>query len=459
MAGAQTIPVSVEAEKSVVSAMLTRPKVIGQVVATQLASEHFHTRAMGILFDQIVDSFYGDGQIDPLTITEKCGPRLTQCLGCDTDRALAHVRTLAAHQNPHEAVSHAEIIKTAYDRRRLLELAQDVAEQVRVEEIPPGQVAAVLAQRAMEVATSRLTTNDILSYGDVGRRFLKRQREMMDARAEGREIGIHFGLRFLDDRLHGLQPGELMILAGEPGVGKSALAFTAAVKFAERQLQKSLEDRIGTLVVSLEMGEFPTAVRLGQAEGCVDGASLRMGDATEDELGRIAKAWANHKDLPLYLNFTGTLKASQLRALVVESVRRHKVGLVVVDHMRFLSADTKHDSSADEDEEKAKYLKVEIARGLGVGVMLIAHTTKSIEYREDRRPTLSDLRGGGMTAAHADQVTFAYSAYMNASEEDVIDGRVTRTEGELIWRKNRSGLSESSFYFLDPSIQLLRDQV
>jgi replicative DNA helicase len=437
------------AERSVIGSMLSRPKVIPDVIATHLQAEHFPTHVLSQTFDAIVDGYFADTGTDPISIAE----RLKAKLGDVTDS----LRTLALDAQPHEAVGHARIVKRDYDRRVLVELGTEVARRATVE--TPEELAAEISQRAMEVATSRMHSSHILSYGDLGRRFVQRQRELKAAREAGIEIGVRFGMRFMDDRLHGLKPTEMWILAGEPGVGKSAVAFCAATAYAARQFKNPEDERMATLVLSLEMGEEPSADRLAQSEGGVDSAKLRDGTLTDDELARIVRNWGGRRELPLYFNFTSLLRASQARALIAEAIRRYNVGLVVVDHMRYFDSDERYDNAADEDEAKARFLKERIAKELNVVVMLLAHTTKSIEHRDGRRPTLSDLRGGGMVAAHADVVSFVYSQYRNADEESIEEDRVARTDMEMLWEKNRQGLSDPTDFTLDPSRMILRDRI
>lgn len=453
------LPVSPEAEKSVVGGMLTRPKLIGEVVGTMVQAEHFHNAFLRQTFDLIVDAYFADHAIDPLTIAQRGGKKLAGALGSDNPEASAKIlRTMAAHPAPHEAIAHAGIVKRDFDRRSLMELAADIMEQARIEEIAPEQIASTASERAMRICTSRILSNEIVSYADLGRRFFTRQQELMAAQRAGIETGVKFGWEFVDDRLHGLKPGELWILGGEPGVGKSGLAWCAARGFAERQLLKP-DKRIGTFVMSLEMGEEPSSDRLASSAGHVDSSKLRDGTTTDDELARIVKEWGAKRDAPLYFNFTSMLRANQLRALVVEAVRRYNVGLVVIDHMRYFNADERFDSAADEDEAKARFLKESIAKDLNVCVIVLAHTTKAIEMSDDRRPRLSHLRGGGMVAAHADFVSFMYSPYMHATEEAKADGEVLETDCELIFAKNRHGLTAPSFFHFDASIMHTRDRI
>lgn len=453
------VPFSKEAEQTVVGALLARPKLAGEVIGTMLQAEHFHSKPLRVLYDRLVECYYRDGAADVLSIVESGGADLLAAWNCDKDAAVMYVRRLAGVSNPYDAVAHAKIVKRDHDRRALLELAADISARASEPGSDPEQLAAEVSQRSMQVATNTILSNEIISYGDLGRRFVARQAELRALRAAGIEVGIFFGQKFLDERIHGLKPGEVFVLGGEPGCGKSAVAFCATRAFAERQMTKPEDKRLGAFVLSLEMGEEPVGDRFGQSEGHVDGGKLRDGSADEDEMARIIDQWGRRSEIPLYFNFTSMLRASQLRALVVEAIRRHHVNLVVIDHMRYFDADRKFDSRADEDEEKARFLKEGIAKDLGVAVIVLAHTTKSVDNRDDRRPKLTDLRGGGMVAAHADFVAFMFRPAMHAEEDDILDGAVSLTDAELIYEKNRHGLTGIQPFFLDPSVMNTRDLI
>lgn len=458
-ASTAAVPFSKEAEQSVVGALLARPKVTGEVIGTLLLPEHFHSRALRILFDRLVDAHYKDGSVDPLTIVELGGADLLGAWDCDKETAVTYVRRLAGAGEPHNAVAHAKLVKRDHDRRALLELAADITARASEPGADPERIAAEVSQRSMQVATNTVLSNEIISYGDLGRRFARRQEELRRLRKEGIELGAFFGLNFIDERVHGLKPGELFILAGEPGCGKSGVSFCAARAFAERQMKKPEDKRLGAFILSLEMGEEPTSDRFGQSEGFVDGGKLRDGTATDDEMAKIIQQWGRRQDIPLHFNFTSLLRTSQVRAMIVEAIRRHGVNLVVIDHMRYMDSDTKHDSKADEDEEKARFLKESIAKDLGVAVIVLAHTTKAVDTTDDRRPRLSHLRGGGMVAAHADYVAFQYRPAMHATEDEILDGSVRVTDSELIYEKNRHGLTGATPFHFDPSVMNTRDLI
>ena len=439
-----------EAERSVIAGILSTPKLAGEVVATMLQPQHFSDAAFRRIYRTISDAYYGDDPIDPLTIGSLCSAELARIWRCEEFEAVARVQSIATDisANP---VAHAKLVKRDSDYRDLLEVASDLARSVESKAQEPTELAGRVAQRATRVATSTLLTNEVMSFADVGRAFVAHQRKLMAAREQGVELGAYFGLQFLDAYIRGLQPTELFFLAGEPGSGKSSLAYKMAQKFAERQSERPPDEQVGTLVLSLEMGRDTSAARLAQSVAGIDGGKLREGKTTDNELDRIIDAWRALKSLPLYFNFTSTLRAGQMRALIVEAIRRHNVGLIIIDHFRYFNMDRRYERQLEEDEDKARFLKEDIAKELNVAVICLAHTTKGIEYAEGRRPNLSHLRGSGQVAAHADFVAFIHRPYKHATQKQIDEGSVLRTDAELIYEKNRHGLDGSVGFFFDPS--------
>jgi replicative DNA helicase len=164
----------------------------------------------------------------------------------------------------------------------------------------------------------------------------------------------------------------------------------------------------------------------------------------------VAAEWRKRKGLPLYFSFASNLRASQLRAVVADAIRRHNVGLVIIDHFRYVTMDGRWRSQIEEDGAKALFLKQDIAKQLNVACICLAHTTKAMESK-DRRPRLEHLRGSQEISAHADFVSFIYRPYNHATEADIDAGKVLRTDAEMIFAKNRHALEGSARFFFDPS--------
>jgi replicative DNA helicase len=412
------------------------------------------------LFETLHTAYFADQPMDPITVATISLDRLRSLLGTeDTDEIVSRVRSYTDNLPPGRVIDHAKIVKRASDFRKLGQIGADAITASQEQVKTPQEAGADISHQAMMVATSTLLTTDILSFADLGRRYVQNAEAERAARAAGKELGAHFGLSFIDNWTRGVRPSELWIIGGEPGTGKSAVSWAAAQKFAERQAQHNApNERIGTLVLSLEMGEGDSENRIAQSIAKVDGAKLREARQTDEDMARIVREWGRRKDLPLYFNFSSTIRASQLRAIVVEAIRRHNCGLIVIDHFRYFDMDHRmRDNPNAEDEEKARFLKEDIAKDLNVAVICLAHTTKSVEAQTDRRPTLSNLRGSGQVAAHADFVSFVYRPYMYASENAKDMGEVFDTDAEMIFRKNRHGVDGISRFTFEPHTMTVKD--
>lgn len=280
------------------------------------------------------------------------------------------------------------------------------------------------------------------------------------AKQQGIEMAVYTGLPFIDDWTKGIAPTELCFLAGDPGVGKSAVAWKAAEGFAMRQLRKPPEQRVGTLVLSLEMGVFPSTQRVVQSLTGIDGMRLREGDITRQEYQRVLTEWKNRENLPLYFNFASNFRLSQMRALIVEAIRRYNVGFVVIDHFRMLDTDKYISNPNQEDEAKVRFLKEQVAKDLNIAVLCLAHTVKVGRNTEgDSRPRLSDLRGSGQVAAHADFVGFMYKPAKAHGEDAQLEMDIKETDAELLWRKNRHGTDGTAYFTFEPKTMTVRTRL
>jgi replicative DNA helicase len=449
-------PHNPQVEAAVVGAMLAKTKVAAEVVGTGLEPRHFYVPAMRALYAQLVEAYYDDAPLDALTIGERSAKVLARSWGCEETEAIERVMALSRGHDGRDAAAHAGLVRRDSDYRALIELADTIHRSVGLEESEPSELAATASATAMQIATSTLLDNELVSFAELGQRYVREQRILMAARDQGIELGAYFGLPFLDDHLRGLRPTELLFIAGEPGAGKSAVSWKASQKFAERQMGKPKDRRVGALVLSLEMPEGPSGTRYTQSMTGMDGGILREGRTDQADLGRIIEAWKQRRDLPLVFNFSSNMRLSQVRALTVEAIRRFNTGLVVIDHWKYIDTDRGFRRSEDEDEAKARFLKQDLAKQLNVAVICLAHTTKGAEQREDRRPRLNDLRGSGYVAAHADFIGFVHRPFKHATGDQIDSGAVHRTDAELIWEKTRhSGEAVADFYF-DPSTMHIR---
>lgn len=454
-------PVNSEAEWAVIGQMLAREKTIAEVVGAQLAVEDFFNPDARLIFETAVESFYAGEKVDPVLVGDRLRNPLARQWSCQESEVPQRLyQRTAAFQHATGVLDHAKVVRRHADNRRLLNLMESAQREIAVGDKAPEEVGDMLATEAAAIIAGGRKRADILSFADVGREYVKYLKRLKMAREQGIELAVYTGLKFVDHWTKGIAPGELMLFAGDPGVGKSAVSWECVQGFARRQMSKAPDKRVASMVLSMEMGLEGSSARLATGMTRIEGDKLREGEISDDELSTIIRHWKNTQDLPLYWNFAPNFRMSQMRALIVEGIRRHNVGFVLIDHFRMFDPDRRINNANQEDEAKVRFLKEDIARDLNVGVMCLAHTVKLRRDSGlgDGRPQLADLRGSGQVNAHADIIAFMYRPYMYATEDEKLDGSVELTQAEMIYRKNRAGgLGTAEFYF-DPAIMVSRDQ-
>lgn len=441
--------IATEAESSVISQMLSRPMVIPEVVGTMLTGEHFEDPGCRVVFDTLVEQFFADDGTDPLTVAALAQARLTRLWSATEAEVVDRLRKLAAALPDGDAASHAEIVKRWSKLRRLGALSTAIDRSVK-EGKDPDEIAGLIGSESLAIVSDGGDDDrQIVSFDEAGDEFVAYARQAIAAQRAGRSMGVRTGIRAIDGMTEGILPTELMMGAGESGVGKSILWWVAARNFAMEQSKMAVDRRIGTLVCNFEMGRVPSNARLAQMVSGVATSKLRGGGMTGDELQRVMQSFAARSGLPLWFNHAARPKASQVRALVTEAIRRHNVGFVVIDHFRLFDMDKRPRTEIEHDEERALFLKEQIAKDLNVALVCLAHTRK---ITAGEKPTMSDLRGSGQIAAYSDFVTFLHRDALHATEEQIERGLVNPTAAEIIWGKNRHNPTGNSALHFDPAL-------
>jgi replicative DNA helicase len=445
---------SQRAEESVLAAILTNDEKRMEVMASLLEPEHLHFAPYRMIFAEVVERYYSDDTIDALVIAEALASRLSKVWKIEEREVVDRVRAISLSFDDAVSIAgHAEVIKRHAAYRELLQATDRARAMILEETEDPDKIAGQLSHAATRIATGSITRIQSLSHLEAGRRWVEGVRQEMAAREAGYELGAFFGISALDAVVKGLRPGELMILGGAAGVGKTALSTAMVRNFAHRQhaTRKRLgpdQKPVAAAVFSMEMSEGQQGTRVAQAVSRIDGEKLRMGTLSHDELNQAGVAWAREKEIPLHWIFTGELRESQLRTLAVDEVRRHNVGLVVVDHFRLVKTDERFSGQNEADEEIVKFLKNDLAKELDVAVICLAHLTKTIE-RMDKRPRMDDLRGSGMISAFADFVALLYHPWQHATEREQESGSVRREDFELIFDKARMAAKRTEELWMD----------
>src|SRR3954467_10044514 len=293
--------------------------------------------------------------------------------------------------------------------RDLVEGALDTSEDVA----PLAQIERAETE-LYKVAEEGGAEGKAKSFSDATKEALEMAERALNS--GGHLSGLTTGLEALNSKIGGLHKSDLIIVAGRPGMGKSALATNMGFAAAQRLLRDQ-EDGIEpeksagapVALFSLEMSSDQLATRILAEESGISSENLRMGKISQQDFRQLARAAAELQSLPLYIDDTPGFTIAALRARARRLKRQKGIGLVIIDYLQLLQGSGRgsNDNRVQEISEISRGLK-QLAKELDVPVMALSQLSRAVEQREDKRPQLSDLRESGSIEQDADIVLFVY---------------------------------------------------
>ena len=418
--GAMRVPPNnIEAEESLLGAMLLSKEAIATAVETVGAAD-FYKPAHAHLFEAIV-TLYGAGEpVDPVTVAEALD-RAGVLDGVGGKNAVLRIQTgTPAASN---AAFYARIVADHALLRRLVAVGSEIAE---LGYTLPEEITEVLDRAeslVFDVANRRQTTS-LRGIHATLQDSLAHLEALFEH--DGRTTGVPSGFRDLDEVLLGWQPSNLIVVAARPGQGKTAFALGAATHAAVRE-------RRPVIFFSMEMGYLELTQRILAAEAAINSRLLRTGRIPESDWTKISSTVGRLAEAPLFIDDNPHLTVMDMRAKCRRLKSQHgDLGLVVVDYLQLMSTGRKAENRQVEVSELSRGLKV-LARDLDVPVIALSQLNRSLEYRADKRPMLADLRESGALEQDSDVVAFIYrdDAYHPDSSDKGI--------AEIIVAKHRNG--------------------
>jgi replicative DNA helicase len=430
----RTAPHNIEAEQSLLGAILVNNEALYRV-SDFLEPAHFFEPIHQQIYD-IVRSLIRTGKLaSPIT--------LKTFLPVDVDIAgltvAQYLARLAAEATT--IINAADFGRQIYDlaiRRDLIGIGEDmvnVAFDAPVDFAPREQI---------EDAERRLY--DLAETGKYGGGFQKFETALttavdMAARAymrDGKLSGIATGLKDLDSKMGGLQASDLIIVAGRPGMGKTALATNIAYNVARRYLGEVQADGHTTTVnggivgfFSLEMSAEQLATRIIAEQSGIPSSTIRRGGITESDFEKIKDVAVELQNLRFYIDETGGLTVAQLAARARRLKRQKGMDLLVIDYIQLLAGSTRRsqENRVQEVTEITTNLKA-LAKELNVPIMALSQLSRQVENRDDKRPQLSDLRESGSIEQDADVVMFVFREEYYLSNKEPRPG----TDEHIKWQ-------------------------
>ncbi|OKL48502.1 replicative DNA helicase [Boudabousia liubingyangii] len=382
-------PQDLEAEQSVLGSMLLSKDAIAEVERI-LKPDDFYELRNALTFTAIVQTFASGHPADAITIADvlKREGKLNQVGGPEYIHTLINVVPTAA-----SAVYYAEIVRERSILRRLVNAGTRIAQLGYADD--GGETSALVdaAQREVMSISEDATSNDYAPLKDI----LPATVDSIVAAAQGKVEGsVPTGFSDLDELTGGLHPGQMIIVAGRPAMGKSTLALDFCRSAA-------IHNNMPAAIFSLEMSREEIARRMLAAETNVLLSRLNKGNLEEEDWKKIAKNMDRLNEAPLFIDDSPNLTMGEIRAKARRLKQQHNLQLIAVDYLQLMSSGKRVESRQQEVSEFSRSLKL-LAKELQIPVIAAAQLNRGPEQRTDRKPMMADLRESGSLEQDADVI-------------------------------------------------------
>jgi replicative DNA helicase len=415
-------PHNLEAEKSVLGAVLLDERHLHSLlVEEQLRPGHFYREQHGAVFAAMLELYEGDNKIDHLTVSEKLRQhgKLDEVGGPAAIDELAGWVPAAGH-----AREYGRIVHDNFKLRALLTASYEIQASVLSREAPARELVEQAERAVLEVATDD-RQKKIRSIADILHEETDKLHRLSVAKTA--LTGTPSGFKDLDEKTGGFQPGNLIILAARPSMGKSALVANIA--------ENAVLAGHAVALFSLEMSESELAQRFVASQARIKGEDLRRGKVAEQRWPKILEACQRLAEAPLYVDDSSDTGVLEVRA---KSRRLHAqvpqgLGLIIIDYLQLMRHEGRIESRVEQVGQISRGLKG-LARELNVPVIALSQLSRGVEQRGgEKKPILSDLRESGQIEQDADLVMFIY-------REEYYERESERPgEADIIIAKHRNG--------------------
>jgi replicative DNA helicase len=414
-------PQNIDAEASLLGAVLIDSDAIVKIADTLNPADFYDERHQRI-FEAVHQLYEKHSPIDVLTLSDQLkGAGLLDMVGGSAYLTeLTNFVPTAAHVE-----QYAEIVSQKSLRRRLIKASQDIV-GLGYDESQTMQELLELAEANLFNVSQTHIKQDVSSLESILAESFERLDELH--KDKGKIRGVPTSFKDIDDKLAGLQPSDLLILAARPSMGKTALALNLAHNVA-------LQAEQPVLIFSLEMSKEQLVDRMLAMESGVDAWALRTGNLTDADFEKIGQAMGSLSEAQIYIDDSPGITVSDLRTKARREAHQHPLGLIIVDYLQLMSGGHKFGGEGNrvqEISEISRGLKG-IARELNVPLIALSQLSRSVESRSPQIPQLSDLRESGSIEQDADVVIFIYREDYYNPETD------RRNITDIMIKKHRNG--------------------
>ena len=414
-------PHSIEGEQAVLGGLLLSP-LAWDLVADVVTEIDFYREDHRLIFRAIHELNDRSKPCDAVTVTEwfEAHGKADQIDGGSYVNQLTSSTPSAANVK-----AYAEIVREKSVLRQLIDVGSEITSGVFASDGRDSKELLEAAERKIfAIAEQGMRAGlDFVTVQETIKEAIEKIQELHEF--EGEITGIPTGFKDLDKLTAGLQPSDLIIIAGRPAMGKTTLALNIAEHAA-------IKHAVPVAIFSMEMSSLQLVMRLFSSLGQIDQTRLRSGSLTDLDWPKLTSAMNLLHKSRIFIDETPSLSPSELRARARRLKRKHDIGLIVVDYIQLMSVPGTKENRATEVAEISRSLKA-IAKELSVPVVAVSQLNRALEQRPNKRPIMADLRESGSLEQDADLIIFIYR------DEVYNEDTPEKGKAEIIIGKHRNG--------------------
>ncbi len=403
------LPNNIEAEQSVIGSILLSNEIFDEI-SLIITSKNFYDPMHQKIFGAIESLIYKGMLANPITLknlfeNEKDELNIPEYL----------VKITKFSTSSRQSIEYSKLIYDLFVKRELIKISDNIIDTAKLNDLENDgqQIIQNFEKSLFDLAEKGSFNSSIVKFDEAMRQTI----EMASNAYKNEEgiVGVPSGLRDLDDRLGGMHKSDLIIIAGRPSMGKTALATNIAFHAAKNIHDKAEKSCIAFF--SLEMSSEQLSTRILAEQSRIKSNDIRRGKISEEQFDKFIETSKNISELPLYIDETPAISIAALSNRARRIKRIHGLDLIVIDYIQLMKGTNLKDGRVQEISEITQGLKA-LAKELSVPVLALSQLSRAVEQRDDKKPLLSDLRESGSIEQDADVVIFVFrEAYYLKNKE------------------------------------------
>ncbi len=403
------LPNNIEAEQSIIGSILLTNEIFDEI-SLIISNKNFYDPMHQKIFKAIENLIYKGMLANPITLKN-----FFENEKDDLDIPDYLVKITKFSTSTRQSIEYSKLIYDLYVKRELIKISDNIIDTAKLNDLNNDgqQIIENFEKSLFDLAEKGSFNSSIVKFDEAMRQTI----EMASNAYKNEEgiVGVPSGLRDLDDRLGGMHKSDLIIIAGRPSMGKTALATNIAFHAAKNLQDKGENSCIAFF--SLEMSSEQLSTRILAEQSRIKSNDIRRGKISEDQFDKFIETSKNISELPLFIDETPAISIAALSNRARRIKRIHGLDMVVIDYIQLMKGTNTKDGRVQEISEITQGLKA-LAKELSVPILALSQLSRAVEQRDDKKPLLSDLRESGSIEQDADVVIFVYrEAYYLKNKE------------------------------------------